>query len=172
MLGGRMSAKSVRSTTPSQSKQRQAAAYCINRALEKSDIGEVCHAIRAATRLYNISDLAQKSGLARTNIHRAFAGGKRKPNFTTVLDVLDAMGFQLHVTLRGHAPARAARFKPVASCPEAGTKELNGLSLERYHIAPSLWLAIRCPCFHELAPLFERVATTVRLFGFVADDVS
>jgi probable addiction module antidote protein len=117
-----MAEKSVRPATRPQSNQRQAAADCINQALEKSDIAEVCHAIAAATRLYNISDLAQKSGHARTNIHRAFAGGTRKPNFTTVLDVLDAMGFRLHVTMRRDAPARAARLKPVANCPEAGTK--------------------------------------------------
>ena len=81
-----MSKKSVRSADPPTIDcHRQAAADCINRALEKSDIAEICHAIAAATRLYNISDLAQKSGLSRPNIYRAFAGGKRKPNFTTVL---------------------------------------------------------------------------------------
>ena len=117
-----MSEKSARPPIPPQPCHRQAAADCINQALEKSDIAEICHAIAAATRLYNISDLAQKSGLARTNIYRSFAGGKRKPNFTTVLDVLDAMGFRLHVTMRRDAPARAARLKPVANCPEAGTK--------------------------------------------------
>ena len=103
-----MSAKSIRYAARPQSNQRQAAADCINQALEKSDVAEVCHAIAAATRLCNISDLAQKSGHARTNIHRAFPGGKRKPNFTTVLDVLGAMGFRLQVTMRGDAPARAA----------------------------------------------------------------
>jgi hypothetical protein len=44
-----------------QSSSRQAAADSINRALAKSDIAEICHAIGAATRLYNISDLALKS---------------------------------------------------------------------------------------------------------------
>jgi probable addiction module antidote protein len=65
----------------------------------------------AATRLYNISDLAQKSGLSRPSIYRAFAGDPKKPNFTTVLNVLDAMGFRLHVTVRPGARARAARLK-------------------------------------------------------------
>ena len=115
-----MAEKSVRPATRPQSNQRQAAADCINRALAKSDIAEICHAIGAAIHLYNISDLAQKSGLARPSIHRAFAGDPKKPNFTTVLNVLDAMGFQLHVTMRRDAPARAARLKPVANCPEPG----------------------------------------------------
>src|SRR5258705_9494937 len=115
-----MSKKSVRPASRPQSSPQQAAADLINQALEKSDIAEICHAIGAATRLYNISDLAQKSGLARPSLHRAFAGDPTKPNFTTVLNVLDAMGLRLHVTVRRDAPARAARLKPVANSPEAG----------------------------------------------------
>ena len=113
-----MSKKSVRPPTRPQSSSRQAAADLINQAFKKSDVAEICHAIAAATRLYNISDLAQKSGLARPSIHRAFAG-KRRPNFTTVLNVLDAMGLRLRVTVRRGGPARAARLRPVANGQEA-----------------------------------------------------
>ena len=113
-----MSKKSTRSATRPQSSPRQAAADLINQAFKKSDVAEICHAIGAATRLYNISDLAQKSGLARPSVHRAFAGDPIKPNFTTVLNVLDAMGFQLHVTVRREARARAARLKSDANCQE------------------------------------------------------
>ena len=112
-----MSKKTVRSALRPQSSRRQAAADCINRALAKSDIAEICDAIGAATRLYNISDLAQKSGLARPSIHRAFAG-KRKPNFTTALSVLDAMGLRLRVTVHRRGPARAARLKSDENCQE------------------------------------------------------
>ena len=115
-----MSRKTVGSAPRPQSSRRQAAADCINRALAKSDIAEIRDAIAAATRLYNISDLAQKSGLARPSLHRAFAGEPKKPNFTTVLSVLDAMGLRLRVTVRRGAHARAARLKPVANCPDAG----------------------------------------------------
>ena len=55
-----MSEKSVRAAIRPQPSRRQAAADRINRAFEKSDIAEICHAIGAAIRLYNISDLAQK----------------------------------------------------------------------------------------------------------------
>ena len=113
-----MSKKSVRPPTRPQSSSRQAAADLINQAFKKSDVAEICHAIAAATRLYNISDLAQKSGLARPSIHRAFAGDPIKPNFTTVFNVLDAMGFQLHVTVRRGARAKSARLKSVANCQE------------------------------------------------------
>ena len=106
-----MSKKFVRPATRPDSNERQAAADCINRALAKSDIAEICHAIGAATRLYNISDLALKSGLARPSLHRAFAGDPKKPNFTTVLSVLDAMGFRLHVTVLRGGRANSARSK-------------------------------------------------------------
>ena len=106
-----MSKKSIRSATRPQSIAQQAAADCINRALEKSDIAEICHAIAAATRLYNISDLAQKSGLSRPSIYRAFVGDPQRPNFTTVLNVLDAMGFRLHVTVLRGGRANSARSK-------------------------------------------------------------
>jgi probable addiction module antidote protein len=106
LFGGYMSEKSVR---PHLS-QRRAAADCINQALEKSDIAEIYHAIAAATRLYNISDLAQISGLARPSIHRAFAGDPKKTNFATVFNVLNAMGFRLHVTVHPGSRARATRL--------------------------------------------------------------
>jgi DNA-binding phage protein len=49
--------------------------------------------------------------LARPSIHRAFAGDPIKPNFTTVFNVLDSMGFRLRVTVR--RGAGAARLKSV-----------------------------------------------------------
>ena len=112
-----MSEKSVRAAPRPQSSPQQAAADLINQAFKKSDVAEICHAIGAATRLYNISDLAQKSRLARPSLHRAFAGDPIKPNFTTVFNVLDAMGFQLHVTVR--RGAAAARLKSYENCQDA-----------------------------------------------------
>ena len=43
--------------------------------------------------------IAREAELERTSIYRAFAGEKL-PNFSTVLRILDAMGFQLKVTER------------------------------------------------------------------------
>jgi DNA-binding phage protein len=56
-----MSEKPDRHPYQPQSYRRHAAADCISQALEKSDTDEICHAIGAATRLYNISDLAHKN---------------------------------------------------------------------------------------------------------------
>jgi probable addiction module antidote protein len=80
-----------------------------------SDIDAIRHAIGAAIRRYNISDLAKASGLERPTIYRAFEGHAQHPNFRTVLSVLDALGFQLHVTVRREARARLARPKAVPS---------------------------------------------------------
>lgn len=87
----------------------------INRAFVTSDIDEIRHAIGAAIRRYNISDIAKASGLERPTIYRAFEGDARHPSFKTVLSVLDAMGFQLHVTVRRKARARLAPPKAVPS---------------------------------------------------------
>ena len=82
--------------------------YRINRAFAGSDISAICHAIGDATRLHNISEIAREAGMERTSIYRAFAGAKL-PNFSTVLRVLDAMGFQLKITERRGNRAKLGR---------------------------------------------------------------
>src|SRR5688572_8145510 len=98
-----MPKKSIGCPTRLQPASRRAAADLINEAFKKSDVPEICQAIGAATHLYNISHLAEKSGIARTSIHRTFARDPQKPIFTTILRVLDAMGFQLQVKMRRNA---------------------------------------------------------------------
>lgn len=78
---------------------RESADY-LNHAFESSDIDEICKAIGVVAQRHNISDIAKKAGIERSSLYRAFAGSPRHPNFKTVLSVLDAMGFQLHVTAR------------------------------------------------------------------------
>ena len=56
----------------------------INRAFDTSDIDEIRHAIGAAIRRYNISDITKVSGLERPTIYRAFEGDVKHPNFKTV----------------------------------------------------------------------------------------
>jgi probable addiction module antidote protein len=102
-----MSEKSIRPLIEPQSSRRDMADR-INRAFATSDITAICQAIGDATRLHNISELARDAKIERTNIYRAFAGAKL-PNFSTVLRVLDAMGFQLRVTQRRGNRAKQAR---------------------------------------------------------------
>ena len=85
---------------------RQEAADLINEAFKKSDVAKF------VMPLAPLPDLAQKSGLARPSL----CSRSNKTNFTTVFNVLDAMGFQLHVTVR--RDAGAARLKSVESCEE------------------------------------------------------
>jgi probable addiction module antidote protein len=98
--------QSIRSSRTSRSK----IAERINAALETGDIVEICQAIGAATRQYNMSDLARRAGLERPTLYRAFEGGEKRPNFTTVINVLRAMGFELSVVTGQNAHER----KPTA----------------------------------------------------------
>ena len=108
-VGENMSEKFVGLPVEPQS-NRRAVADCINRAFETLDIAEICQAIGAATRLHNISDIAKKAGIERPSVYRAFSGKKKFPNFNTVLNVLDAMGFQLQVRVRRGGRAKRARL--------------------------------------------------------------
>jgi len=94
-----MSEKTAKLPIGPQSHPRESADY-LNRAFETSDVAEICKAIGVVTHRHNMSDIAKKAGIERSSLYRAFAGSPKHPNFKTVLSVLDAMGFQLHVTVR------------------------------------------------------------------------
>jgi len=96
---------------------RESADY-LNHAFETSDIAEICKAIGVVAHCYNISDIAKKAGIERTSLYRAFAGSPKHPNFKTVLNVLDAMGFQLHVTARRGERARTVHLVRSSKLPE------------------------------------------------------
>jgi probable addiction module antidote protein len=72
----------------------------ISHALATSDIVRISLGIRDVILLHSIPDLAKISGVERQSLYRAF-GGKHYPQFTTVLNVLDAMGLQLKVIANG-----------------------------------------------------------------------
>jgi len=93
-MSGKIGKRSIRSRA-----SRRAIAERINAAFETGDISEICHAIEASTRRYNIAELARRAGIERTSLYRAFSGGEKHPNFSTVLNVLHAMGLQLQVTM-------------------------------------------------------------------------
>jgi probable addiction module antidote protein len=84
----------------------------INAALEGADIVATCNAMGKAVMLHNVSEIARKAGVKRTSLYRAFGGGKRLPNFPTVLNVLAAMGLQLKVVKARKRAAVPAVSKP------------------------------------------------------------
>ena len=69
------------------------AAY-ITEALESEDTAVIAMAIGAVARAKGMSVVAEKAGLSRENLYRAF-GGDAKPEFGTVLKVLHALGINL-----------------------------------------------------------------------------
>ncbi|WP_409363720.1 DNA-binding protein [Bradyrhizobium canariense] len=81
---------------------RREVAECLNAAFETGDIADMCRAIENAVRLKNISELARRSG---NHTNKPLPRVRRRQGaseFSTVLSVLHAMGFRLHVD-----PARA-----------------------------------------------------------------
>ena len=82
----------------------------ITAAFEAGDIVDICHAIGTAARQHNLADLARRAGIERTSLYRALA-----PEFQHGSEHITRNGFQLHVTVRGSARARTARFKAVSN---------------------------------------------------------
>jgi probable addiction module antidote protein len=102
-----MSEKSVRTAIVPEPTRRDIAER-INRSFETRDITAIRNAIGESARLYSISDIAMAAGIQRTTVYRAFSG-EQLPNFSTVLRVLDAMGFQLKVVQHRGKSAKPAR---------------------------------------------------------------
>ena len=90
-----VSDKRIQSTLKTSSSSREIAAY-LNGALDTSDLATICKAVGDTIRLHNVADLAKDAGLERTSLYRAF-GGRQSPNLSTLLAVLNAMGFKLQV---------------------------------------------------------------------------
>jgi len=120
-----MSEKIAEGSARSRTSQR-AMAERITAAFEAGDIVDICHAIGTAARQHNLADLARRAGIESTSLYRAFAGGEKRPNFSTVLNVLHAMGLELHVTIRqnakpmsphGREPGAPGAFDPATSLP-------------------------------------------------------
>ena len=69
------------------------AAY-ITEALESADPSLITMAIGAVARAKGMSEVAEKAGLSRENLYRSL-GGQAKPEFGTILKVLQAMEISL-----------------------------------------------------------------------------
>ena len=68
----------------------------LNHAFESSDAIRISKAIAEALREFNITRVAEQSGLSRPTVHRAFTSADL-PRLSTVLAVLDAIGFRLRI---------------------------------------------------------------------------
>ncbi len=71
----------------------------LNTALEEGDNDDVLRAIRHVAKAVGIAAISNKSGLSRSNLHKALSDGA-KPQFATIMKVLRALGRDIQVTPR------------------------------------------------------------------------
>ena len=72
----------------------EAIADYLSEAFETRDDELVAKAIGAVARAQGMSSIARDAGVSRENLYRALNAGT-KPEFATVMKVLDALGIQL-----------------------------------------------------------------------------
>jgi probable addiction module antidote protein len=66
-------------------------------AFATGDAGYIADAIGTVVRARNIAQLARETGLTRAGLYKAFRP-QGDPKLSTVIEVLEALGFQLNVT--------------------------------------------------------------------------
>jgi probable addiction module antidote protein len=64
----------------------------------------IVNAIGVVARARNISELARETGLTRAGLYKAF-GAEGDPKLSTVIGVLEALGFKLSVALESRPAA-------------------------------------------------------------------
>ena len=87
----------------------------LNEAFLSGDINRIAQAIGAAAKLHDIAHVARRAGLSRPSLYRAFAGEGSRPNLTTVVRVLEAMGLGLRVVRIKKLGAKLSRLNRRAS---------------------------------------------------------
>ena len=70
----------------------------LNAALEAGDLDGVMGTLGVMTRAHRMRRVAQETGLGRESLYKSMRAGA-SPEFNTVLRVLRALGFRVHVTL-------------------------------------------------------------------------
>jgi probable addiction module antidote protein len=72
----------------------EAIAEYLTDALETADASFIAHAIGTAARARGMSEIAREAGVSRENLYRSL-NGETKPEFDTIMRVLNALGVQL-----------------------------------------------------------------------------
>ncbi|WP_269715877.1 addiction module antidote protein [Caulobacter sp. NIBR2454] len=80
------------------------AAVFLDEALATGDAGYIQHALGVLARSKGMTHLADATGLGRQGLYKALAEDG-SPKFETVLNVVRALGIQLHATLADQAAA-------------------------------------------------------------------
>jgi probable addiction module antidote protein len=90
--------------------------FYMEEAMESGDAQLIAHALGVVARAKSMSDIARKSGMSRESLYRSLSP-TGKPEFSTVMNVLKALGLGLSVHTVGLpsgrkvAPRRASNSK-------------------------------------------------------------
>ncbi len=68
----------------------------LNTVLEEGDNSELISAIGHIAKAIGMTKIAQETGMSRPSLYKAFSNGA-KPQFTTIMKVLKAIGGQIQV---------------------------------------------------------------------------
>lgn len=72
------------------------AAEYLNLMLEEQEDWAFCEAIGTIARAYSMGKVAEKAGVSRESLYRSLSA-EGNPRFTTVMRVLDALGYTIEV---------------------------------------------------------------------------
>lgn len=70
--------------------------------MAKGDPAAIMEAVGAVARVQGIAAVAREAGLARESLYRSLSK-QGNPNIRAIMKVLDAMGLQLSMTVKGDA---------------------------------------------------------------------
>lgn len=66
-------------------------------ALEENDPQALMQALFTLARAKGMSNLAQQTGISRASLYKSLSHD-RKPRFETITKIIDALGYQIHIT--------------------------------------------------------------------------
>ena len=100
----------------------------------------IMRALNTIARSEGMTSVARKSGLSRENLYRSLSGDK-KPEFATILKVMDALGLQLRIVAKTDTIAAANK----ASKPSRPKRVANGNPTSTSSRAPRKAPAVKKP---------------------------
>lgn len=93
------------------------AAEYLNLMLEQREDWAFCEAVGTIARAYSMGKVAQATGLSRESLYRSLSA-EGNPRFTTVLKVLDSMGYAIEIKPKHVAGPAASASTTTQAKPE------------------------------------------------------
>jgi len=95
----------------------------LNEVIESGEPAAIQHALGVAARAHGMSKVAKASGLSRENLYRSLSA-PHEANFSTIVRVADALGFELAFKPKKTRSSRKAR-----AAAEKGSRSPKGLAI-------------------------------------------